>query len=182
MTIGIDIDDTLTNSAETIREYAAEYFKGEDLEVILNAPRIEGRLREFLDEYAAEMMNKYTLKDNAKEVIDRLIAKGHKIVLITARGYSFGSDIFDITFDYLKRNNIYYDDIVFKALEKLEACLEKKVDVMIDDCVKSQKRLHEQGIKTIVFTTKKNQFIQTDLNRANTWLEVEKLIGKLEIS
>ena len=181
MTIGIDIDDTITNSAEKIREYAAVYFKGENLDEILNGPRIEGRLKEFLDEFVAEMMVNYTLKDNVKEVISRLKEKGHRIILITARGYSVGGELLNITLDYLKQHEIIYDEIVFKALDKTEACQKYGVDIMIDDYVKGQETLHQNGFRAIVFNSKKNQSKPTDLKRLDTWLEVEEYIDSMEL-
>jgi len=177
MRIGLDIDDTMTNSAETIREYAAEYFKGEDLDKVLDAPSIDGKLLEFLDKNLAEMSSKYTLKDNVKEVLDRLKEKGHEIIIITARSYTpVQGNIIEVTLDHFKKNDIVVDDITFKALEKTKICIEKQIDIMIDDSIKVLEDLEKSGIDTLLFTTAKNKDKETHLKRVKTWLEIEEYI------
>lgn len=134
MIIGLDIDDTMTNSSELIMEYAKKFFKTTDEKLInniLHAKKIDGELLDFYYKYLPEMMETYSLKENVKEVIDRLRLKGCKIIIITARGHTVQAGLIDITNKYLQKHGIFADEIIFKAADKLDICLEKNIDVMI---------------------------------------------------
>ena len=118
MVIGIDIDDTITNSSELIMEYAKRFFESDDINIvndILRAPKIEGKLLEFYHKYLPEMIERYTVKENAVEVINRLKENGFKIIIITARGYTITQGNLDIiTIDYFNKHGIMADEIIFK--------------------------------------------------------------------
>ena len=82
MTIGVDIDDTITNSSELIIKYVKKFFNTDNPALISNVmhlTKIEDKLLEFYEKYLYELMNTYTIKENAKEVIDRLRARVIKL-------------------------------------------------------------------------------------------------------
>ena len=182
MTIGVDIDDTITNSSELIIKYVKKFFNTDNPTLISNVmhlTQIEDKLLEFYEKYLYELMNTYTIKENAKEVIDRLRAKGHKIIIITARGYTIRNGIIDITKNYLKEHGINYDKIIFQARSKVNACKENNIDLMIDDSVEVVTELKKEGINAILFTSFNNKDIDVDFARVNSWLEIEEYIDKL---
>lgn len=182
MTIGLDIDDTMTNSSELIEKYAKDYFSSYNLELInsiLHAKVIEGELLDFYNIYLPEMMEKYQLKDYVKEVIDRLRAQGHKVIIITARGYTVQKGLIDITKEYLKKHDIKFDDIVFRAFDKSDICLKYNVDIMIDDSISVLEKVKNNGIKTLLFTSVNNQKIHTNIDRVDNWLDLEKYINQI---
>lgn len=182
MTIGVDIDDTITNSSELIIKYVKKFFNTDNPTLISNVmhlTQIEDKLLEFYEKYLYELMNTYTIKENAKEVIDRSRAKGHKIIIITARGYTIRNGIIDITKNYLKEHGINYDKIIFQARSKVNACKENNIDLMIDDSVEVVTELKKEGINAILFTSFNNKDIDVDFTRVNSWLEIEEYIDKL---
>lgn len=183
MKIGLDIDDTITDTTELMIEYAKEYFKTDDIEFIksiLSAPKIECELLEFFDKYLVEMMSKYKLKSNAKEVIERLRQSGNKIIIITARGATI-KNVIDVTLEYFKTHGIEVDDIVFRLRDKSKYCVENNIDLLVDDSISVLEKVQQLGIKTLLFNSIKNKDIDTSLDRVNSWLEVEKYINQLMI-
>ncbi len=182
MNIGLDIDDTMTNSSELITEYAKKYFNSDDMNLInsiLNAKKIEGKLLDFYYEYLPEMMSIYKLKDNVKEVIDRLRSKGHKIIVITARGYTVQVGIAEITKEYFKRHQIVVDDIIFRSVDKTEPCIKNNINIMIDDSISVLEKLKENNIKPLLFNSVTNKDFNTNIDRVNNWLELEEYLDKL---
>jgi len=182
MNIGLDIDDTMTNTSELIMEYAMEYFNSNDVELInsiLNSKCIEGPLLDFYNKYVIKMIENYTLKDNVKEVIDRLRSKGHKIFIITARGYTPVHGVIEATEEYFKKHNIYFDGIIFKAINKKESCIKNNIDVMVDDSVGVSEELRDTNVKSILFNSVINENIQVNVDRVDNWIELEKHIDRL---
>ena len=93
MRIGIDIDDTITNSTEVVREYMEKYdnLYCDDKHLINKIDEIvrgtfaDEAAKRFFKDFSKEMGNKIQLKDNAKEIIDKLKNDGNEIYIITAR-------------------------------------------------------------------------------------------------
>ncbi len=184
MVIGIDIDDTITNSSELIMEYAKRFFESDDINIvndILRAPKIEGKLLEFYHKYLPEMIERYTVKENAVEVINRLKENGFKIIIITARGYTITQGNLDIiTIDYFNKHGIMADEIIFKTINKKQTCVEKNIKLMIDDSIKVLEDLKDTEIEPILFDSIVNKNINTDIKRVNSWLELEKYILEMD--
>lgn len=182
MTIGLDIDDTMTNSSQLIAKYAKEYFTSYNTEMIstiLHAEKIEGELLEFYNKYLPKMMENYELKENVQEVIKRLRLQGHKIIIVTARGYTVQEGLIEITKKYLEKYNIKVDDIIFRTLYKNEICVNNKVDIMVDDSISVLEKVKKSGIKALLFTSSNNQHISTTIDRVDNWLDLEKYINKI---
>lgn len=180
MRIGIDIDDTMTNTTELMIDYAKEYFNetSENKIITLLNSKIEGKIYDFYMEYLPIMAVKYSLKENVIEVINRLREKGYKVIVITARGHSTFDGMIDITKEYFKRNNIVVDDCIFKCGDKNNACIENNIDIMIDDSISTLNKL--TNTKKLLFTSIVNQDIDIDINRVSNWLEVESYIYSLD--
>ena len=96
-------------------------------------------------------MNTYTIKENAKEVIDRLRAKGHKIIIITARGYIRYVMELLILLELFKEHGINYDKIIFQARSKVNACKANNVDLMIDDSVEVVTELKKKELMRFIY-------------------------------
>ena len=177
MIIGIDIDDTITKTTE----YAKMVFDS-----VNKNPNKHSYHDLELDDYW-DFMEKYVLKihknvevmPNAIRVIKDFKDRGWKIVLITARAkidskLSFGEEDKVITKKYLEKHGIEYDEIVFSQKRKANACVNKNVDVYIDDREDLLDEVADAGIKTI-WLTKKNVESSRHIIAKN-WSEVKKII------
>jgi uncharacterized HAD superfamily protein len=181
MRIGIDIDDTMTNSSEVIIEYAKKYFDSNDenqVKSILKS-RLEGKLLDFYNELLPEMSEKYTLKENVKEVIDRLKEKGRTIIVISARGYTIKNCAMDETINYFNKHKIEVDNILCGNSRKGEVCLNNNVDIMIDDSILVLNEVNSKNVRSLLFTSINNINEEVEFDRVSNWLELEEYIDKI---
>lgn len=185
MRIGIDIDDVITNTSETIEEYVMQHKNSnkiqEHMKEIMKGNPSNPEVIEFCIETYIEVFQRVKLKDNAKEVIQKLLDEGNEIYLITARGENLeflkGSE--KITKEFLEDNNIKYNKIIFNAINKAQLCVDNQIDLMIDDSVEHCEDVKDIGIESIVFTSEVNKNISTTVERVNNWLELESKLHEI---
>ena len=182
MRIGIDLDNTICNTSEIIFEYANKFAKEKSVtyeEVFKNSDLRE----EFFLTYTNDIFLNVSIKDNVKEVLNRLKDQGHELYVITARSNDFLStkiDVLEPTKEWLKKHSIVIDKIIINSygLEKAEACLANKIELMIDDDLNNCQIISNVGIKCLLFD---DQSRYNESNRVSNWLEVERYIeGELK--
>lgn len=163
MVIGIDIDDTLTNTPKRIVELVSVLatLDKKDLEIALNTH--------------ANKVDDIPLKKNALEVLNYFKDKGHKLVFITARGSNNHEFLIPITNAYFKKNNIPYDEIIYASEEKGISCKKLKVDIFIDDLESNLDNVKRMGIKTLRMTDEK----ESKHDIVTNWLEVKTYIDNM---
>lgn len=187
--IAIDIDDTLTNSSQLVKEYALLYdSKYSNEKILIN--RLDTILRGFFDheaienfflDYGMEIANKVEIKPNAKEIIDLLRSEGHEIYIITARSDKYYKNSYEFCKNYLNKNSIYFDKLITSKLYKIEACKEENIDIMIDDGVDTCDNLNKEGIKAFLFTSELNKDKETISQRVSSWNDVYNKICEYTI-
>lgn len=173
MRIGIDIDDTITNTTSKMFEYMQK-LNIEKTGDFCNYTNEEfERYRSLMVEYIEPVLSSCTLKDECVEVIRKLKDMGHKIYIITARSNRFSKNIYDITLNYLKENNILFDKFFFDYENKKDICIEQKIDYMIDDNINVYNSLVGTSTKPLLFTKEAN--MKYSCERVNDWNEVLEL-------
>lgn len=150
MRIGIDIDGVLTDIEQWQLDYASKFYyenynksiinyKGYETNEIFDTNQESDDL--FWDKYFNEYSSTVDMRKFASEVIDKLKTDGHEIYIITARG-SFLSKFHDImsleenkenVLNFLNKNNIHYDKLIFSLEDKLSCCIDNNIDLMIED-------------------------------------------------
>lgn len=178
--IGIDIDDTLTNTSELLTEMAYKYDKdySNNNHVINNIPALvrglfdDEILNQFYIDHVIELGNNVKVKEDAKEVIDKLISEGHEIIFITARSEKFYPDTENFNKEYLKINNIKYNKLICGQTYKIETCKKENIDIMFDDAVDTCESLNKNNIKAVVFTSSINKQRETKCDRVSSWNEL----------
>ena len=189
MRLGIDIDDVLTNTSETINELIMNESDSEKSQELKEHMKeiMKGNISDFdvlafCSENYVNVYKRVKLKENAKEVIKRLLDRGYEIYFITARGERMGffKGAEEATLEFLKANDIKYNEIILGAMDKATVCLENKIDVFIDDSVEHCEDVSKVGVKSIVFTSGVNKDVVTDIDRVNDWLELEDKIREIK--
>lgn len=197
MNIGIDIDDTISETFETLLPYAQKYTI-EDLKrkseidlrgdlsnhfyiVYVNGWNEQEAIA-FWEKHYVEILRKVNIKKFASELINKLRNEGHKIYLITARWDMKTANVEDITKDWLQENNVQYDELIINASDKLSVAKEKKIDVFVDDSFKNCKAISEgMDAKVYLMNTKMNEKLNDEnIKRVYSWPEVYSLISKKE--
>ncbi len=106
MNIGIDIDDTITDTFDFLMKYVAEYFNL-DINYLrknnfsynnlhLNCRKYEF---EFAKKTYAKLLPSIPLKKDVSEYIRKIKDLGHKIIIITARD----NNLYDAPYDSTKK-------------------------------------------------------------------------------
>ena len=188
MILGIDIDDVVTESSLSMVAHAKIHEteicgKGDILDHLAEVMRGEfptPEVKVYLHRFMAEIMDAAVVKENAVEVLWRLKKKGHTLIYITARGENKYPGSTQVTENLLKNKNLPCDGMVYNSYDKLQDCLDHKVELMIDDSVKNCTDIAAGGIPSLLFTSIVNKDIETDLPRVAQWLELESYVDALE--
>lgn len=186
MNIGIDIDDTITDTFDYLMPYIAEYFNT-DINSLkdnnisyCNLPE-EWKKKEigFAKQYYDKVIPNTPVKAEVSEYIKKIKEMGHFIFIITARDNNLYTDPYKTTTEELDINHICYDKLIC-TFNKAEACINEHIDLMIDDSIKNCKQVNQAGIDVLLFNSKSNCNIDTDFKRVNNWKEVYDYINNIK--
>lgn len=196
MNIGIDIDDTISDTYAILLEYAQKYTVEElkrepviDKNGLTNHLYIEGmhhwnkeEAYQFWDKYYADMLKNVNIKVCAADIIRKIREKGNKIYLITARWDMKNHNTRELTLQWLKDNQVEYDGFIMNAQDKLKIIQDKKIDIFIDDSIDNCKKVaHESNVKVYLMDTRINENFQDDkIKRVYSWPHVYCLLDKKE--
>ncbi len=184
MNIGIDIDDTITNTYDVLFNYAQHYTIYDMGKEIKNVNRNilthqytrtfhnwnDKEDKNFLDKYYEKTMKKVEPKMYAVESIKKLKEEGNQIYLITARFPSDNFDIEETTKAWLNKYDIDYDKLILNSQNKVLAAKENNIDVFVDDSIKNCTEMANAGIKTYMMDTIVNKdFEGEQIERVYSW-------------
>lgn len=177
MILGIDIDDTITETTITGNKYITKF--DNSYKSYHELP--QDKYFKFLKLYLEDIVKNNTLKDGVKEAFDYFRNIGCKIIIITARNNTHSPKIKDLTKEFLDKNNLQYDKLVFDDLntgDKSYLAIENKIDIFIDDKEIILDKISEatKSIECIRFTSDKNSKHKT----FNNWFDIIEYI-KLKI-
>jgi uncharacterized HAD superfamily protein len=177
MKIGIDIDGTITDNFNLIKELACEYFKKDEKEInswdwdfgkVFNVSKLEAQ--KFWDINEKKI---YTLpgpKPFAQQTI-AAIAEKHEIIYVTARSITYRED----TEKWLQHHNIHFNRLIM-AEDKMQICVDEKISIMIDD---SPEYISiADYINLIMFDYPYNRHVNhPKISRVTNWNEIIPLIN-----
>lgn len=194
MKIGIDIDDTTFLTVKSMLKYA-DIFE-EEISGIPTNRNSFGLIKdryylkalygwddktkfEFFNKYYKNVLEECTLLPNANEIIKKLKLDGHTIHFITARLMNIENcDTEEITKRSLKEFDIPYDTLNLHISDKLTFFKEQGIELCIEDSYETCKQLTDNGIKSILMTTKMNKEIDAgEIVRVNNWNEIYEEIN-----
>lgn len=142
VTIGIDLDDTISSSNEMFLKYAKLYNKERKINFKIDESQWDldksfgwndNNYKEFCRQYLRQLLNEAEAKHNAVEIINKLKHEGCEIIIITSRNEEELSGMYCFTEKWLKEKNICYDKLIINSLKKEEECSKNNVDIFIDD-------------------------------------------------
>lgn len=189
MKIGIDVDNTITNTMPILKAYCKKY---NDEEVKRNLKMNQKgyntvnlynwtpeEIKEFCSKYLEEVVSQAEIKENAKEIIEKLKNEGNEIYIITARSQPKFKNPYNLTKDFLDKNNIVYDKIVVNCEDKYTYCKENGIEIMIDDEPRNINSISEI-IPVIAFEEIHNEeCVGKNIIKVNTWNEVYEEYKKI---
>ena len=145
MILGIDIDDTITNTSEVVQKYLKEEYPYYDESHLLSRKEY----KKFLKKYIKKMRNDYGLKEGIQEAWAYFQEHHFKIIIITARNKKYDRDNLKNTIAFLKQNGLFYDKIYFKKVKKGKTAYKERVDLFIDDKENVLDEVSSYGINCI---------------------------------
>ena len=170
MTIGVDVDDTITKTTEAFESIPA--MNDELFEKIVSNPDDYPEYTEKMYDFFMNMK----IYDNVVEVINYLQEMGNKIVIVTARGSEGLDELVPITKKFFDSIGIHPDEQIYNQYHKGKTCSLEHVDVMIDDNEYVLDDVARYGIKTIRFSEKK---VYSNHLVLNSWKDIKKYIRKM---
>ena len=195
MKIGIDIDDTTFFTVKSMLKYGnifEEEISGKPIDrdnfgliknrYYLNA--LYGWDNEtkfkFFNKYYKNVLEECIMLPGANTVIQKLKEEGDTIHFITARLMNIeGCDTESITRKSLEKNNIPYDSLNLHISDKLSFFKENDIDICIEDSFETCRQMTDNGIKSILMTTKMNCDVDNqEILRVNNWNEIYEEIKK----
>ena len=184
MIIGIDIDDTISDTYEVMMNYAQQYTIDElKKEPILKNGNCNthfytqylhdwknGEDIKFLETYYKKIINEVKPRTLAVEYLKKLHNEGNKIILITARWETEGAEVEKLTKSWIEKYNIPCDKLIINAENKLIAAKQENIDIFIDDSFNNCKLVSDSGIKTYLMDSRTNkELIDQKIERIYSW-------------
>jgi len=189
MKIGIDVDNTITNTLPILKEYCKKYNdkvikrnlkmneKGYNTNTLYEWTKEENLI--FCNKYFHEIFMQVDVKENAREIIEKIKNEGNEIYIITARSEPTIIDPYNITKDFLDKNNIVYDKIIVNCKDKYTYCKENDIEIMIDDEPQNINAI-SKIMPVIAFKETHNEDSEGEnIIKVNTWKEVYEEYRKI---
>lgn len=167
MRIGVDIDDTITETTDFINYYLNLYYPS--YSSYHDLPKKDFEL--FIDKMLGNLYHYELVKKHVPYVFQELKRLGHTIIFITARG-DLGDFYDEYTKKFLAYHEIPYDKIIYKAIEKGKIAFENGIDIFIDDKVEMCDKAFEEGIDVIHIKGKG----KTNYKEYDSWLDILEYI------
>lgn len=191
MNIGIDIDDTISDSFETIFADSQKF----DIEELGNNGELKqygkisnhnyietlyshwnkDQINAFWSKYFINVLTKAKPKPYVVEILKKLHNEGNKIIIITSRHEEEENSnlIEKYTKKWLNENKIYYDKLIINAQDKYIIAKENNINLFIDDSIKHCCKMAENNIKTFIYTSICNQGVDVlNIDRVYSWIQV----------
>lgn len=191
MKIGIDIDGVILDYESKLRVQAEIYDVLElngNGKINNNADLFEeayGWTKEqsdyFIYTYFEKLSEEVPLMPGAKEIIEYLKDAGHELVIISARGRSLPNMI-NLAKNLLDKNNLVFNKYLWKQGDKLNACIEEKIDIMIDDNSAICEKLSKNKVKTIFLKSVGTRDLNENdyLKKVTNWGEIFRYFKEME--
>lgn len=184
MRIGIDIDDTICDTFMFVLPYCCKYYGVSYEEAKENKYSYEYFIKnygyyDFAKKYYGKLIPYVPLKKDVVKVLNKLKKRGHEIIFITARSNRGFDNPYQITYDYLIKNNVPFDALITDASLKDKVCLDEEIDIYIDDSINECLNVKKSNIAVLLSDTLYNKD-NKELIRVKNFKNLYRLIKKEE--
>lgn len=189
MNIGVDFDGVILDDERAIRFYADFYSKFKLNKSVVDSGLLtsenrykwnKDEINEFYDTYYDKITEKCSLFFGAKEILTKLHEDGHKIYLITTRGFYREEEMICLN-KKLDELGFKFDDVICKTINKIDVCKKQNIDVMIDDNPEMIMQFLNSNINAIYF--KMEGLIDIDepnVYTAFNWIDIYNKIKEIK--
>lgn len=191
MNIGLDLDGVVYDTEDWFRVESCFYNKminGKDMiapDEVKSYKRYnwtKEQVDEFLQTYLLNIEMNAPIKYKAREVIQSLKDDGHKIYVVTSRGIVFEEEI-ELTKKRFEKDNLHFNKVIFSGADKVKACKENNIDVIVEDYYDYVLELANNGIKVLYFRgatlkTINHPNVTEVRNWGDIYIEINKIANK----
>lgn len=187
MRIGIDVDNTITDTLPILKRYCKKY--NDDIikrNLQMNEKGFavdnlyewtEEEKMDFINNIYPKVFEDVKAKENASTIIKKLKEKGNTIYIITARTKI--KEPYKVTQQMLDKYNIVYDEIIVQK-DKKQFCIDNNIDILIDDEPQNINFVSEI-IPVIAFEYIYNEECNgKNIIKVQTWDEIYNIINNLK--
>ncbi len=189
MNIGFDFDGVILDSERNFKfysDYWTHFVLGKDRlrddEVTLEDcfDWTDAESAEFYASQFDEITRKSDIMVGAKEILTRLKSEGHKIYVVTLRGYYREEERAEAELK-LKELGIEFDEVCWAASNKCEICKKLGIQVMVDDNPDNIEQFaNNEELKVLYF---KEQPIRNvalkNVSVVSSWMDIYREVSKL---
>ncbi len=186
MRIGIDIDDTITDTLESLIPKAYEYNEKINEGVMYTKyPSYENSLgldtKQFVDFFRSCVPTVIEKNKPKKDFVKylNLLKKENEIFFITARSRECFDDPYDFTEKWFQKNGITNYKLFVECHNKKEVCKKYDIDLFIDDSIDHCTRVSELNIPVLLFDSRLNRHIN-HFERVSSWKDVYDYVKEVE--
>lgn len=173
LVLGIDIDNVINNLQQpVIKLIKQELHKDVDINhynFFKDLHMNDSQRHDFFLKYAEWLFHNVKPQWRVAFYLQKL-SEEYKIILITARQYNLA----EMTVKWLKKYNIYYDELYFNAGDKVDACEFYNTEYMVEDSPWNLKKLNKANLKTLIFNQPYNQDVSENelAKRVYSWEDI----------
>jgi len=180
--LGIDIDGTIKNTMKAaVKLFNKELKKNVKLEQVSDfyLDRAYGLTKEMgrkvWNKLEEDIYRQALPLDNACEVLNNLVRRGHELFFITARP-DIGN-IHNITVEWLKKYKFPYNgkNLIMNAKNKAKIAKDLRIDLFFEDAPFHLENLIAAGIKTVIVAAPYNSCFPKSILRITDWRQVYNL-------
>lgn len=189
----MDLDGVVFDSETTFRTYEEVFDieRNQNKLVDRSEPKYQNRYSwnkaetEEFQKYYLEVSQNSPLMPGFKKIYALLKKQGVELIVISARGLGGdGADLQCMEDDakrILEENNIVFDKYYWKQVDKLEACQNESLDIMIDDDYKIVDKLSSHNIKTLYYRAANLKKLEENeyVTEVNNWGDIYRIIHGL---
>ena len=196
MRIGIDIDGVLTDIEQFVIDYISKYCVENKIEYNIGDYNYDYSktfdiTHEHEENFWNEYLEYYAINEKARpfasEIINKLREDGHEIYIITARWLTnrdddIGNKMREIVKNWLDKNKISYDRLIFSKASKerkSKEIAENKIALMIEDSPSNINELADI-VQVICYNAEYNKKCEGEnIIRCYSWYDIYSKINKL---
>ncbi len=188
MKIGIDIDGVIFDTERALRFYADywSYFtlgkdriKNDDFTQEHCFNWTEEEKTDFYENQFNTITENANLMIGAKEILAKLKEDGHKLYLITLRGY-YREGEKAVADKKLKQIGVEFDGIFWAVKDKADKCKELGIDVMIEDNPDNILQYKGKNISVLYLKEEPSkEVVMQNVTKVNSWMDIYRQILKL---
>ncbi len=177
MRIGIDIDDTFTETKKIFSKYLKKYRKEKKIDISLVEKMSNEMYFDFLNLYGDSIYRFVKEKKHASRIVRNWGLDGIEVYFVTARSEKECREVEKITKEFFRLHDVPYRDIIFRSQNKYEdtKCLE--LDVFIDDRESVLDSFPKNDMLKLRMVP--NKMIYSKYQKVTNWKEIDAIIQNL---